>query len=278
MPDLKLEMSNNDLGGDIILEKNKPSPWIFLIGTIIWTWTFLALTFLTSQTYLQFPTVLLSLTGGLGPLFISLALIKLGYWDTELDKTPFQFIRRVFNPLTLELKWYLCVIILILVLRVTPVLINNFLYNEQGFLDIGPMIFILIGVIIGGMEEIGWRAYALEGLQRKVPITLASLIIGFFWAIWHLPLFFMEGTFQSQLGVGTTAFWSFHIGILVGSPIYAWLYNKAGRIAFVVVLYHALGNLSGELFVSVSVINLLVELVVALLLIVYSWSWMKKKV
>jgi len=78
--------------------------------------------------------------------------------------------------------------------------------------------------------------------------------------------------------VGTTAFWSYHINILVGSPIYAWLYNKAGRVAFVVVLYHSLGNLSGELFVSVSGINMLVELVLALLLTAYSWEWMKKKV
>ncbi|MCC5911211.1 MAG: CPBP family intramembrane metalloprotease [Clostridiaceae bacterium] len=261
-----------------MLEKNKPSPWTFLIGTVIWTWTVLGLTFFTGQNYLQFPTVLLTLTGGLGPLFISLALIKLGYWDKELDKTPFQFIHRVLNPLTLEFKWYLYVIILVLLLRITPILINNYLSNEVVFFDIGPMIFILIGVIIGGMEEIGWRAYALEGLQRKVPIILASFIIGFFWAIWHLPLFFMEGTYQSQLGVGTTAFWSFNISILVGSPIYAWLYNKSGRVAFVVVLYHALGNLSGELFISISVINLVVELVLALLLTTYSWKWMKKKV
>ncbi|ACB85083.1 CPBP family intramembrane glutamic endopeptidase [Natranaerobius thermophilus] len=261
-----------------MLEKNKPSPWFFLIGTVIWTWTFLGLTFLTGQSYLQFPTVLLSLTGGLGPLFLPLILIKLGYWDTELDETPFQFIRRVLNPATLEFKWYLYVIILVLALRVTSILLNNFLYDQQGFFDIGSMMFILIGVIIGGMEEIGWRAYALEGLQRRVPIILASLIIGFFWAIWHLPLFFMEGTYQYQLGVGTTAFWSFHIGILVGSPIYAWLYNKSGRIAFVVVLYHALGNLSGELFVSVFVINLVTELALVLILTTYSWKWMKKKV
>lgn len=260
-----------------MFEKNNPSPWIFLIGTVIWTWTFLTLTFFTGQSYLQFPTVILSLIGGLGPLFISLILIKLGYWDKGLDKTPFQFIRRVLNPFTLEFKWYLYVIILVLVLRITPILANNYLYNEQGFFDIGPLTFILIGIIIGGMEEIGWRAYALEGLQRKVPIILAGLIIGFFWAIWHLPLFFMEGTYQSQLGVGTTAFWSFHINILIGSPIYAWLYNKSGRIAFVVVLYHALGNLSGELFVSVSVINTAVEFLLALLLTTYSWKWMKKK-
>ncbi|ADQ14663.1 type II CAAX endopeptidase family protein [Halanaerobium hydrogeniformans] len=232
-----------------MLEKNKANPWFFLVGTIIWTWTFLGLTILSNQNYLQFPTVILSLTGALGPLIISLILIKLGYWDKDLDKTPFKFICRVFNPFTLKFNWYSYVIILVLILKITPILLNNFLYEEIAIFDIGPLIFMLIGVIIGGMEEIGWRAYALEGLQRKVPIILASLIIGLFWALWHLPLFFLEGTYQSQLGVGTTAFWTFHLSILLGSPIYAWLYNKSGRVAYAVVLYHALGNLSGELFI-----------------------------
>ncbi len=260
-----------------MLTKNKPAPWTFLVGTVIWTWVFLGMTFFTGQNYLQFPTVLLTLAGGLGPLCISLTLIKLGYWDKELDKTPLQFIQRVLNPRTLESKWYLSVILLVLLLRILPILINNYLFDDVDFFAVGPAVFMVIGVLIGGMEEIGWRAYALEGLQRKVPIISASLIIGFFWAIWHLPLFFMEGTYQSQLGVGTAEFWTFHINILIGSPIYAWLYNKTGRVAFVAVLYHALGNLSGELFVNVHGINMAVELILALVLTVYSWEWMKKK-
>ena len=84
--------------------------------------------------------------------------------------------------------------------------------------------------------------------------------------------------YQSQLGVGTLAFWSFHLGILVGSPIYAWLYNKSGKIAFVVVLYHSLGNLSGEIFISASHIKSIgIELVIALFLTLYFWKWMRKK-
>ncbi len=92
------------------MEKGKPAPWVFLIGILIWTWTFFTLTLFTGQSYLQFPTVLLSLTGGFGPLFVSLILIKAGYWNKELDETAFQFIRRVLNPLTLEPRWYFYII------------------------------------------------------------------------------------------------------------------------------------------------------------------------
>ena len=74
------------------MERNKPAPWAFLIGTVIWTWIFLGLTFFTDQSYLQFPTVILSLIGGLGPLFVSFILIKMGYWDRSIDNLVFQFL------------------------------------------------------------------------------------------------------------------------------------------------------------------------------------------
>jgi len=35
----------------------------FLIGNVIWSWAFFALTLFTGQSYLQFPTVLLPLEG-----------------------------------------------------------------------------------------------------------------------------------------------------------------------------------------------------------------------
>ncbi len=261
------------------MEKGKPAPWVFLLSVLTWTWTFFILTLFTGQSYMQFPTILLSLAGGFGPLFVSLILIKAGYWDIQLDETAFQFIRRVLNPLTLEPRWYYYIILAVLLLSAAPVLLHNLFIGEKELFALGPLTFILIGVIIGGMEEIGWRAYALEGLQRKVPVILASFIVNLFWATWHLPLFFMEGTYQAQLGVGTAAFWTFYLAIIISSPIYAWVYNKSGRIAFAVVFYHALGNLSGELFnAAAPSLDLGVEAVFSIIIAAYCWKWMKDPV
>ncbi len=260
-----------------MFENKKPAPWLFLIGTLLWTWGFLFLTILTPQHYLQFPTVLLTLLGGLGPLIVSLCLIRKGYWDATLDKTSSQFLLRVFNPKTLKFRWYLHIFVLALFLSVFPAVIESIRTGDFKLLDVGVLTFMVIGVVIGGLEEIGWRAYALEGLQRKVPVIFASLIVGAFWAIWHFPLFFIDGTYQSQLGVGTLAFWSFHAAILIGSPIYAWLYNQSGRIAFAVVFYHALGNLMGELIADAHPVNLFVEAVVAFGLVVLFRQWMMRR-
>jgi uncharacterized protein len=46
----------------------------------------------------------------------------------------------------------------------------------------------LLGGPLG--EEAGWRGYALPRLQRRFNPVISSLILGFLWANWHLPLLF----------------------------------------------------------------------------------------
>ena len=60
--------------------------------------------------------------------------------------------------------------------------------------------FLAIVMIIGPVEEIGWRGYALPLLQRKMAPFWATLILGAIWAIWHIPAFYLEGTRQAEHG------------------------------------------------------------------------------
>ena len=107
----------------------------------------------------------------------------------------------------------------------------------------------------------------------------ASLIIGMFWAAWHLPLFYLEGSYQYNLGVGTPDFWSFNAAIFIGSVIYGWLYNASGGVAFAPVIFHALGNLSGEVFLDASpAVSVGLEALVVLVLVASSWNWMSRTI
>src|SRR6185503_9375238 len=38
-------------------------------------------------------------------------------------------------------------------------------------------------------EELGWRGWALPHLESRWTPVAATLIVGVFWAGWHLPLF-----------------------------------------------------------------------------------------
>lgn len=105
----------------------------------------------------------------------------------------------------------------------------------------------------------------------------ASLVVGVFWAAWHLPLFFIIGTYQAGLGAGTAAFWSFHIAILVGCPTYAWLYNASDRVTLAPVFYHGVGNVVRELVADVSnVAEVGVEAALALAITLLSWGLMHR--
>lgn len=56
-------------------------------------------------------------------------------------------------------------------------------------------------LIVGGPlgEEFGWRGFALRVLVPRMRWRWASLILGAIWALWHVPLFYLPGTAQTQM-------------------------------------------------------------------------------
>jgi hypothetical protein len=97
--------------------------------------------------------------------------------------------------------------------------------------------------------------------------------VGGVWALWHLPLFFIEGTWQAEtIGPGTQRFWLFMIAIVVESTLYTCIYNNTNRSTLSVILFHFTHNAFGELFVlsaraevaSLGIAILAVVLVIAL--------------
>jgi hypothetical protein len=61
--------------------KQQGAPVKYLIITLVWTWLFWFGAVFTGQHFLQFPTVILSILGFLGPFGVALIMVKLGYWE-----------------------------------------------------------------------------------------------------------------------------------------------------------------------------------------------------
>ena len=98
-------------------------------------------------------------------------------------------------------------------------------------------VFLLIYFTNALPEEYGWRGYALDRLQRNSSALGASLILGLIWALWHLPLFFIEGTTQAAIPL-----YQFVLQTMVLSIFYTWLYNNTNGSILVVSLFHAVSN------------------------------------
>lgn len=107
-------------------------------------------------------------------------------------------------------------------------------FPQHLLMIVSVFIFMMVGI---WGEEVGWRGFALPKLQEKYHPLLASLILGAIWAIWHLPLFFIEGSQQAEQGMTF-----FFLATLGYSILYSWIYNGSGENLFMIWLLHSMNN------------------------------------
>lgn len=100
-----------------------------------------------------------------------------------------------------------------------------------------PVLLLFMIVIGGGLEEPGWRGFALVRMLARFNPLVASLILGIIWTFWHTPLMFIEGT--AQQGIDIT---SYIINVTALSIVLTWLFIKSKGSAWLAILFHASVN------------------------------------
>ena len=106
-------------------------------------------------------------------------------------------------------------------------------------------LLIMLTLLNGIPEEIAWRGFMLPLAQRDRSAFLASLSVGFWWGLWHAPLFFVEGSFQATLGDelgfwGGLGFWT--LSTMVFSIGFTWLFNSTGGSTLAASVLHGAVN------------------------------------
>jgi hypothetical protein len=100
------------------------------------------------------------------------------------------------------------------------------------------LVALVLAAIKGPIEEFGWRGLALPLLQRMFAPIWAGLILGVIWGLWHLPVFLLSGTQQSEW-----SFTAFFAGCLAISVIVTALFNRShGSILLSAVFHFQLMN------------------------------------
>lgn len=99
---------------------------------------------------------------------------------------------------------------------------------------LAAMAFMLV---LGPVEEFGWRGLALPLFQRRLAPVWAGLVLGLVWATWHLPAFFLSGTPQSGWG-----FLPFFVGSVCLSVILTPMFNASRGSILIAALYHFQAN------------------------------------
>jgi membrane protease YdiL (CAAX protease family) len=96
---------------------------------------------------------------------------------------------------------------------------------------------LLVSTWVQAGEEVGWRGYALPRLATHLGLGGASVVLGVIWALWHLPLFFLQG--------GGSEGQSFPIYLLLVTALsvaMSWLYWRTEGSLLLVMLMHASVN------------------------------------
>ena len=227
---------------------------LFFLLTFSLSWAAWALAVLLGTKYNALPAQILHYAGGLGPLVATLALL----YRRHTPDFRREFWRRAIDFRRIGIKWYAVILLTVPALTALGAVADKLLgggglqIEAAGRLVQEPWSFLPFAVftlVFGPIpEELAWRGYALDGLQIKWKALTASIVLGLAWTVWHLPLFFIEGSYQHGLGLGTSQFWLYMLDKVPQSILMTWLYNNNRRSTLSAILFHFMVNLVGELF------------------------------
>lgn len=141
--------------------------------------------------------------------------------------------------------WYLIAPGIILAYTVGAIGLNLLLGaqispNYEPVSGVELLLLAALFLLLGGMwEEPGWTGYALPGLRAARSLLLASLIMGVFRNIWHLPLF-LDGNIP----------WSDIVLNFTAQIFVSWLYYRTHRSVLMAMLLHFSSNYVAEIVFS----------------------------
>jgi membrane protease YdiL (CAAX protease family) len=117
-------------------------------------------------------------------------------------------------------------------------------------------------------EEIGWSGYAIDPMQARWPALQASVLLGLFWAAWHVVAMVQTGQSAPWIAWGC-------LDMVATRVIMVWIYNNTRRTVLTVVFFHAIANLTfksvfpGGSYESERIISVLLTVIAVIVALVW---------
>ena len=109
--------------------------------------------------------------------------------------------------------------------------------------------FLLFMLFFGPLtEEPAWRGFVLDTVRERTSFWRLSAVNALFWALWHLPLFFMEGSYQQKVAAaGAGALVNYLAAFVPHTVLMIRFYDRYRRSVVSAILIHWSANTWGEL-------------------------------
>jgi len=189
------------------------------------------------------PPMALHYLASFGPMLAALIVTLAARGPAELHTLLARVIRwraareyylfAVAAPITI----FAIIVVLTWIARGTPP--DLALLGEADYLGaLGVLPVLALWMVTFGLgEEVGWRGFALPRLQSMHSALRASLVLGLFWAVWHVPAIFYRDTYMAM---GWMVVPMLLTVAAVGSVVYTWLFNGTRGSLLLVILFHGL--------------------------------------
>lgn len=160
-------------------------------------------------------------------------------WSLFEGKTSFRRMLSTLEKWRVSLKWYILAIAL--PCGVSLGALDAVLFYFPAEHSFPPVIeffkTLLMTLPFGPLwEELAWRAFALRRLEDRYSRLTSALLLGVYWAFWHIPLWLMQ---LNQSRVNKVSFLlAGIINLIAWSVIWAYLYHRSAESLPVVILLH----------------------------------------
>jgi len=128
-------------------------------------------------------------------------------------------------------RWYLLVLLLPALLLSAGLALMNMVGRSGPITYLPTTGGVIMGLLISASEEIGWRGYAQPNLEERWGPVGASIIVGVYWALWHIPMFLGVGVPLDLMPVMLLLFTG-------GSLFFTWILQNTGGSLLLVSLAH----------------------------------------
>jgi membrane protease YdiL (CAAX protease family) len=160
-------------------------------------------------------------------------------WTLCEGRSQFQQMLSTLTRWRTPLRWY--ALALALPLGVSVIALGAVLFHfptQHSFPPLERFLrVLLINLPLGPLwEELAWRAFALRKLESRYSPLISALVLGLFWAIWHIPLWLTQlrlvPTNKSPILLTGV------VNLIAWSVIWTYLYHRSSESLPVVILLH----------------------------------------
>ena len=229
-------------------------PFLYIPFVLALTWIPWLLAVSTGRGLENLAVKVLLLGGLLVPAVVALAFILLG----EEAEYHWEYWRRVFDPTLISRSGYRLILVLPPAITVVAILVSFLLGESLSQLRLVPqvrahipslLVFIFYTFFIGPFpEELGWRGYWLDKLKSRMSGLQASLLVALVWALWHIPLFMVNGYPLQSRTEEPLLLALYFLDLFPKSVIFTYLFFKNQRSTLAAILFHFMINFTGQLF------------------------------